>query len=100
MMQHIKQLRKQIDELDEQILLALSERVEICRSIGLVKEKHGISIQDFPREKDVYTHIREKATELNLDPINMEAIYRQIVNMCSNVQNSEKKSEKQDKLEN
>jgi chorismate mutase len=90
--QEIKQLRKRIDEVDEQILQSLSERAEICRSIGLVKEKHGIPIQDFPRETDVYAHIREKAAELGLDPSHVEAVYRQIVNMCSAVQDSKRKS--------
>ena len=93
-MQEIKQLRKRIDEVDEQILQSLSERAEICRSIGLVKEKHGIPIQDFPRENDVYTNIREKASELGLDPAHVEAIYRQIVNMCSVIQEMKEKSEK------
>ena len=91
-MQEIKQLRKRIDEVDEQILQFLSERAEICRSIGLVKEEHGIPIQDFPRETDVYAHIRERAAELNLDPSHVEAVYRQIVNMCSAVQDSKRKS--------
>jgi chorismate mutase len=91
-MQEIRQLRKRIDEVDEQILQSLSERVEICRSIGLVKEKHGIPIQDFPRENDVYANIREKAAELGLDPAYVEAIYRQIVNMCSAVQDAKRKS--------
>jgi chorismate mutase len=90
--QEIKQLRNKIDEVDEQILQSLSERAEICRSIGLVKEKHDIPIQDYPRENDVYAHIREKAAELSLDPYHVEAIYHQIVNMCSAVQGS--KSEK------
>jgi len=93
-MQEIKQLRQRIDEVDEQILQSLSERAEICRAIGLVKEKHGIPIQDFPRENTVYAHIREKASELGLDPANIEAIYRQIVNMCSAVQDSKRKSGK------
>ena len=93
-MQEIKQLRKKIDEEDEQILQSLSERAEICRSIGLVKEKHGLPIQDYPRENDVYAHIREKAAELGLDPYHVEAIYRQIVNMCSAVQYSKGKGEK------
>jgi len=91
-MQEIKQLRKRIDEVDEQILQSLSQRVEICRSIGLVKGKNGLPIQDFPRENDVYAHIREKATELSLDPFHVEAIYRQIVGMCSAVQDSKGKS--------
>jgi len=92
-MQEIKQLRKRIDEVDEQILRSLSERAEMCRSIGLVKEKHGMPVQDYSRENDVYVHIREKAAELGLDPSHVEAIYRQIVSMCSAVQDSKKVSE-------
>ena len=85
-MENIKQLRKRIDEVDEQILKSLSKRTEICKSIGLVKKKHEVPIQDFPRENDVYAHIKIKAAELGLDPSHVEAIYRQIVNMCSAVQ--------------
>jgi chorismate mutase len=92
--QEIKQLRKRIDEVDEQILQFLCERMGICRSIGLIKEKHGMPIQDFPRENDVYAHVREKAAELGLDPSSMEVIYHQIVNMCSIAQESTVKSEK------
>ena len=92
-MDAIKQLRKQIDEVDEQILLSLSRRTELCRSIGLVKKKQGIPIKDFPRENDVYTHIKKKAADLGLDPAQVEAIYRQIVKMCTSVQDLEEKSE-------
>ena len=77
--------------MDEQILQSLSERAELCRSIGSVKEKNGMPIQDFPRENEVYAHIREKAEELGLDPSHVEAIYRQIVSMCSAVQDSKRK---------
>ena len=93
-MENIKQLRKRIDEVDEQILQSLIKRTQICKSIGLVKEKHGIPIQDFPRENDVYAHIKERAVELGLEPSHVEAIYRQIVNMCSAVQDLNEKSEK------
>jgi chorismate mutase len=92
-MEEIKQLRKRIDEVDEQILQSLSQRADICRSIGSVKEKHGVPIQDFPRENDVYAHIRENAAELGLDPSYVEAIYREIVNMCIAVQDSKRKGE-------
>ena len=99
-MENIKQLRKIIDEVDEKILQSLNKRTEICKSIGLVKEKHGIPIQDFPRENDVYAHIREKAVELGLDPSHVEAIYRQIVNMCSAVQDLKEKVRNETALEN
>lgn len=98
-MQEIKQLRKRVDEVDKQILQFLIKRAQICKSIGLIKEKHGIPIQDFPRENDVYAHIREKAAELGLDPSHVEAIYRQIVNMCSAVQDSKRKVRNENALE-
>lgn len=85
-MDDVKQLRKKIDEVDEQILHSLSKRTELCKSIGLAKKKQGIPIKDLPRENDVYTHIKEKAADLGLDPAQVETIYRQIVNMCSAVQ--------------
>ena len=92
-MDDIKQLRKRIDEVDEQILLSLSRRTELCKSIGSVKKKQGIPIKDAPRENDVYTHIKKKAADLGLDPAQVEAIYRQIVKMCTSVQDLEEKSE-------
>jgi chorismate mutase len=90
----IKQLRKRIDEVDEQILQSICKRAEICKSIGLVKKKQGIPIQDFPRENDVYAYIKIKAVELGLNPSYVEAIYRQIVNMCSAVQELNQNCEK------
>jgi chorismate mutase len=90
----IKQLRKRIGEVDEQILQSLRKRTEICKSIGLVKKKHGIPIQDLPRESDVYAYVKEKAADLGLDPAQVEAIYRQIVNMCSAVQELKENCEK------
>ena len=98
-MENIKQLRKKIDEVDEQILQSLRKRTEICRSIGLVKDKHGLPVQDFPRENDVYARMRERAAKLGLDPSHVEAIYRQIVSMCSAVQDS-KSVRNDDEMEN
>ena len=90
-MEKISQLRKKIDKLDEQILRLLSERVKICRSIGSVKREHGIAIKDAYRESEVYAHVKEKAAELSLDPAQVGAVYRQIINMCHSVQELEEK---------
>jgi chorismate mutase len=85
-MDDIQQLRKRVDEVDEQILNALSERAKICRSIGLIKKKQGLGIRDASRENELYQHVKEKAVEFHLDPLQVEAVYREIVNMCSAVQ--------------
>ncbi|MGD0406699.1 MAG: chorismate mutase [Candidatus Bathyarchaeia archaeon] len=82
----IQELRKRVDEVDEQILNALSERAKICRAIGLAKKKQGMQIRDAPRENELYKRVKEKAAQFHLDPLQVEAVYREIVNMCSAVQ--------------
>ena len=85
-MDEIQQLRKKVDQVDEQILHALSERAKICGAIGMVKKKNGIQIRDTSRENEVYMRVKEKAVEFHLDPMKVEAVYHEIVNMCSAVQ--------------
>jgi chorismate mutase len=90
-MENINQLRKKIDKVDEQILLLLSERVKVCELIGSVKKEHGLSIKDAYRESEVYAHVKQKAVEFALDPVQVEAVYRQIINMCHSAQELKEK---------
>lgn len=85
-MQDLKQLRNRIDTIDDQILLFLCERVAICKDIGSAKKALNLPVKDEVREKEVHLQIKEKATNLALDPILVEAVFREIVNMCSAVQ--------------
>ena len=80
--------------MDEQILRFLSERAKICELMGSVKKDCGMPIKDAYRENEVYAHAREKAVEFALDPVQVESIYRQIINMCNSVQESKEKSER------
>lgn len=85
-MDELKQLRKQVDSVDEQLLQLLSQRVQVCRSIGSIKKRQGLPVQDSRREQEVYQQVKAKAAQLGLNPAQIEAIYREIVNMCSAVQ--------------
>lgn len=85
-MDKIQQLRKRIDEVDDQILMALCERVKVCKAIGDEKKKQDMPIRDTFRENEVYRRIKEKSAQLGLDSGQVEVVYREIVNMCSAVQ--------------
>ncbi len=85
-MEDLQTLRKRVDEIDEKILKALSERVEVCRQIGEVKKQQGLPVRDQSRETKVYSKVKEKAANFQLEPSQIEAVYREIVNMCSAVQ--------------
>ena len=85
-MAEIPKQRKKIDEIDDQILLALCERVKVCKAIGDAKKKQSMPIRDLSRESEVFKRIKEKAVQIGLNGGQVEAVYREIVNMCSAVQ--------------
>ena len=85
-MDEIPKLRKQVDAIDDQILSALCERVKVCKAIGDAKKNQGKPVRDISRENEVYKNIKEKAVQLGLISSQVEAVYREIVNMCSAVQ--------------
>ena len=85
-MSEIQKFRKQIDQIDDQILNALGERVKICRAIGAAKKKRGLAVKDTSRENEVFRRLKEKSVKFGLDSGQVEAVYREIVNMCSSVQ--------------
>ena len=85
-MDDLQKLRKHVDEIDDQILKALSERVKICKAIGDIKKKQGLAVRDTARENEFYQRVKEKSAKYALDPAQIEAVYREIVNMCSKVQ--------------
>ena len=85
-MSDLEKLRKQVDGIDDQILDALSERAKICREIGSIKRKQRLQIRDNSRENEIYERMRERAVKFGLDPVQVEQVFREIVNMCSAVQ--------------
>lgn len=74
----LKNLRQQIDGLDEKIVQLLNQRTEVALQIGEIKDKDGISVYAPQREEDIYRRI----IELNKGPLKKEtirAIYREIM---------------------
>ena len=82
----IAMLRAKIDEIDDQILYVLSERLKVCKAIGIAKKKQKMPIRDEERENELYLRVKEKSKKLGLNETQIELLYREIVNICSAVQ--------------
>ena len=91
-MEKISSLKRKIDEIDEQILRFLKERVRVCGSIGKTKREHGIPIRDYKRENELYAKVMKRASELGLNPHKVKAVYREIIAMSISVQESDTKT--------
>ena len=55
----IEDWRKQIDELDEQIVTLICKRAEAAKAIGLAKRDKGLPVYEPQREEAVLDHVKK-----------------------------------------
>ena len=55
----ILQLRKELDMIDEDILVLLEKRMDIIRQVGQRKLKLDIPIEDIQREKEIINRLTD-----------------------------------------
>ncbi|SHK52427.1 prephenate dehydratase [Thermocrinis minervae] len=84
-MESIKDLRAQIDKIDEEILRLLNERARIAKIIGEAKRKEGVHLHSPEREREVLERVIRLNKELYSEQIPSKAvahIFREIMSMC------------------
>jgi chorismate mutase len=73
----LEQKRKDIDEVDAEILALLSRRAEIVRELSQIKLSAGLPVIDWSREAEVIHRAGHNSGSLNDDSANR--IYRAIL---------------------
>ena len=68
-------LRKEIDAVDEQLLLLISQRVGIAREIGQWKREHDEPVIQAQRYQEVLTHYMELGASKGLSEDLVRAIF-------------------------
>ncbi|MGC8816427.1 MAG: chorismate mutase [Candidatus Hadarchaeum sp.] len=75
----LKEIRRRIDEIDENLIKLLAERLRISRDIAVLKKKLGAKIRDEVRERYVIDRARNLARELGIDPDFIESVMRLVM---------------------
>lgn len=78
-------LRRQIDDLDLQILRLLNERMAIVERIAAIKRQTAIEVQDQAREEAILSRLEEE----NRGPLSreeVEGIFREIIGVSRAIQ--------------
>jgi chorismate mutase len=73
--------RKQIEEIDENIIKLIDQRIAISKKIFEAKMSEGKPISDPEREKQVLGKATDLATELNLDAGAVRDIFEILIRM-------------------
>lgn len=77
-MDSLEQLRRRIDDLDEQIVALLNQRATCALAIGRLKEAAGLPVYQPTREADVLANVRTHNTG-PLDAAAMTRLFERII---------------------
>lgn len=65
--ENLNELRRQIDDLDNQLLELLARRMRVAREIGVYKKEHGMPVWQAARYDELLSKRVEQAVELEMD---------------------------------
>jgi len=71
-MKEIEKLRRRIDEIDDQLLELINQRLMVARHIGDIKRRFGAAVVDARRENQIY----QRLSSLNGGPLKEAALHR------------------------
>ena len=74
----LSQLRKQIDECDDNIIQELAKRMRIAREIGTYKKEHGITVLQAGRYNEILEKRGAQGEQCGMDAEFMKKIFEAI----------------------
>ncbi|MBM2809696.1 MAG: pheA [Chloroflexi bacterium] len=82
----LKQRRREIDKMDEEIVRLLHERARVAKKIGAAKDASARGIYAPDRERQVIEHAQAVEPDGPLSAPQLTAIYRQIISACRDLE--------------
>lgn len=82
----LKKLRRQIDQIDNQIVSLLSQRLVLVEKIAHLKTSIDLGIEDKEREKEVLENINKKAEKFNLSTKFIGKVFKLIIRESKRVE--------------
>ncbi|MAG91565.1 hypothetical protein CMO83_02715 [Candidatus Woesearchaeota archaeon] len=75
----IEEIRKQVDELDDEILNNLIKRKDLVKELSTIKKEMNTPVFDEKRETEILNRLRKKAKEYGLEENFVAAIFKIIL---------------------
>lgn len=96
----LDRLRKEIADIDEEILTLIKKRLDTAQKVGEEKEKQNLPIKDYSVEKKVFERNLKVANRLGLYPKMADAISHILIKFALHTQDEHKSLKEQQKLLN
>jgi len=75
----LEELRKKVDGVDKELLLALQKRLSLIREIADLKKANGLPLKQPEREESLLAHKKELAKEFGVNQDLVEKIYKLLI---------------------
>ncbi len=81
-MKTLEDIRTEIDEIDEQLMVLLDKRIELVKEVKELKRANNIAVLDEKREQDIYKNIVKNCSNSKV----ITTIYHKILDETKNLQ--------------
>ena len=85
-MNTIKNLRKIIDEIDNQLLDLIKSRMEVVIEIGQVKKQNNSEVVDEKREEEIFNRLAAKAAEKGVKPEIVKKVWKSLLEISYDIE--------------
>lgn len=83
---NIEEMRKQINDVDIEIIRALTKRMDIVKMIAQYKQDNNLPVLQKEREKELLLARKKLATELGVDELFVENVFKRILKESRRIQ--------------
>jgi chorismate mutase len=85
-MNNLDELRKQIDEIDKNLIELLSKRMDIVKKIGGIKRELNKEIHDENRWQHILESVEKSAENFNIEKSFIKNVFEQIHEYAKKIQ--------------
>ena len=81
----LKKLRKDIDDIDQNLVLLLAKRISLIKKVYEFKQKNKIKLFDKKREKQILTEQSRLANKLKINKKLVSDVFKRILKESHNI---------------
>jgi len=82
----IEEVRGEITQIDEEIILLIAQRQSLAGKIAAIKQERGIPVHDNQRKTDVLAYVMKQARAHHIDPAPVREIFETLIAMNEKAQ--------------
>ena len=75
----LENFRKEINEIDLQLLDLISKRMKVSKKVGEFKKQNNLLIFDAAREREIFEKLEKLAEEKGLDKVFIRELFELII---------------------